>query len=1122
METLAPPVVAVVVTHDPGPWFEESLEAWAGQDYPALSVLVLDAASAEDPTPRVASVLPEAYVRRLDANRGFGATADEALAMVQGASHLVFCHDDVAPDPDAIRLMVEEAYRSNAGIVAPKLVDWDDPGRLLHVGMAVDKAGAVVDRVEPGELDHGQHDAVRDVFLAPGGCTLVRADLFAELGGFDPEMVAMGEDLDLCWRAQVAGARVVVAPAARVRHLQLLASGRRELSPDLVADTLRPGHRPLTLQALQRRHELRAALKCYGRGHLLRVLPQLVALSLAEVLVALVTGHRDRAATVVHAWGWNLRRRRVLRRERATVAAVRRLADTEVRHLQLRGSARLTGYLRRALTYGLHVAHLGGPAAVAVPDEHVIASPDAPAAGRSAAGGQVGAARAGGAGVIRDVAAGADGEAAVREGPATGDPTTGDPATGDRATVGRATVGRATVGPATADPANGAVGAPAVPAGLAESPAAVAAAALAAERVARPSDTARLVVWGATTVVIVAGSRGLLGEGFPAVGQLVAVPSWSTMLGRFFGGWSPAGLGPAHPASPGLALLGVAGMVLMGAVGLLAKVVVLGCIPLGALGMSRLARPLRSPAGRMVAVVAYLAMPVAWNALATGRWDALLAYGAAPWILAQLARASGAEPFGSIAGEALAGGAGLAPWRSRVVLEVLGLGLVQGALAALVPTTAVLTLVCGLGLAAGCVLAGGAGWRRAAARVVAQAAGATAVAAFLLAPWLVWQSAGTRPWSVLLGAALPAADGPNVGALTRLAVGPIGDTWLAWGFVVAAALPLLVGRSWRQVWSARLWGVALVAWALAWLSGRGWLGASTMPANVLLVPAAVALALSMGMAVVTFDADLRGRRFGWRQLATGAAALAAVAGCLPMLAAASGGHWDLPVTGYDQAVSWTARTGDSRIVWIGDPRALPGAGWPLGRGAAFTVSERTTPDIASLWPGPSTGAVAAVGHALAEVRSGATVDLGRQLAPYGIRYVVVLGGAAPSIAGLQSPLALPAPADLTAGLARQIDLQHLPAQGGYDLFINSVAGNSVAGPVRGSDRGHGGALGGVVAVADALVWLGVAILAVGGAGRLRRRVRVPAASGAVQRGQPEPGALRATSVLGSRTAKPGP
>ena len=234
METLAPPVVAVVVAHDPGPWFEETLASLDSQDYAELSVLVLDAAGAEDLTARVAAVLPTAYVRRFDENRGFGTTANEVLAMVDGADYFLLCHDDVALFPDAVHLLVEEAFRSNAGIVSPKVVSWDDPDRLLHVGMTVDKGGSVVDRVQPGEIDHGQHDAVRDVFVAPGGPTLVRADLFAELGGFDTAIVAMGEDLDLCWRAQVVGARIIVAPDARVRHLEELAGGARSLDPSLV------------------------------------------------------------------------------------------------------------------------------------------------------------------------------------------------------------------------------------------------------------------------------------------------------------------------------------------------------------------------------------------------------------------------------------------------------------------------------------------------------------------------------------------------------------------------------------------------------------------------------------------------------------------------------------------------------------------------------------------------------------------------------------------------------------------------------------------------------------------------------------------------------------------------
>ena len=162
-------------------------------------------------------MLPEAHLRRLESNPGFATAADEVMAAVQGAAFYLFCHDDVRLDPDTVRLLVEEAYRSNAGVVGPKLVEWDNPRRLLAVGMGADRYGQPVHYVERGDLDQAQHDAVRDAFYVPGAATLVRSDLFEALDGYDPEMSVHGEDLDLCWRAHVAGARVIVAPAARVR-----------------------------------------------------------------------------------------------------------------------------------------------------------------------------------------------------------------------------------------------------------------------------------------------------------------------------------------------------------------------------------------------------------------------------------------------------------------------------------------------------------------------------------------------------------------------------------------------------------------------------------------------------------------------------------------------------------------------------------------------------------------------------------------------------------------------------------------------------------------------------------------------------------------------------------------
>ena len=327
----APPVVAVVVAFDPGPWLEECLEGLAAQDYRNLSVLLIDAGSAEPIAARVAAVAPEMYLRRLNSNHGYGPSANAVLEIVEGATFYCFCHDDVVLDPDAIRKLVEEAFRSNAGVVAPKLVAYDEPDRLLQLGLGVDRFGAPVRRVARGEFDQSQHDEAREVFGAPGGCTLVRADLFATLGGFDDKISMFGEDVDLSWRARIAGARVVVAPSARVRHCEATASRQRP-QPDA--------------RALQWRHELRAVLKNYGPSRRALVAAQLVALSALEIVYFGLIGKRWRVQQVIGAWRWNLAPEQELRAARAAVAATRRIPDRVVARLFARRSLRVTRFIR--------------------------------------------------------------------------------------------------------------------------------------------------------------------------------------------------------------------------------------------------------------------------------------------------------------------------------------------------------------------------------------------------------------------------------------------------------------------------------------------------------------------------------------------------------------------------------------------------------------------------------------------------------------------------------------------------------------------------------------------------------------------------------------------------------
>ncbi|MGA2836316.1 MAG: glycosyltransferase family 2 protein [Acidimicrobiales bacterium] len=982
METLAPPVVAVVVTHDPGAWFEETLASIASQDYRELSVLVLDTGASPDLAARVAAVLPSAYVRHFEENRGFGATVNEVLSMVDGAAYFLVCHDDVALFPDAVHLLVEEAFRSNAGVVSPKVVSWDDPELLIHVGMSVDKGGSVVDRVQPHEIDHGQHDAVRDVFVAPGGCTLMRADLFDELGGFDPTIVAMGEDLDICWRAQVVGARILVAPDARVRHLEVLASGERSLDPSLFAaadsgpggggsdggedepvvdassdatavapPAVRPPRHPVTLQELQRRHELLAVLKCYSKTHLVRVLPQVFVLAVAEIVVAELAGNRTRARAVVRAWRWNFGRLGVIRTQRAELQAKRRVGDKEIRLLQVRGSARLTAYMRRVFQFGFHGAHA---------DELAAAEAIGPTV---------------------PVEEAAEAEAGAEQ-----------------------------------------------------------------TEAGRVSGQARLAVWLTATLIVVIGSRGVLTGRLPAVGQFTPFPSWSATLSQFFTGWHPSGVGTTAPAAPALGIAGVLGTVLIGSMGLTQKVLVFGCLPVGVWGAVRLLRPFGSQRASLVSGLAYLAMALPYDALALGRWGALVVYAGAPWVLASLVRSTGLEPFvrrvevplpptGAGAGPPAPGGA----WASRHGLlgGALALGVLEAVLISFVPAAALVVLLVALAVVASSML-----FRDAAStgRAVRLALGSTGVALVICLPWFVGVLSSGKGVLAVFGVPTPTSGAASWGSLLRFAVGPIGGSPLAWGFVVAAAAPLVLARGVRFRWAVRFWTIALAFWMAAWVIGRGWTGGLAVDPLVLLGPAAAATAASIGLGVAAFERDLRKAEFGWRQLTTAVGILAVALASVPTLVSALPGRWELPVNDFSQALDWMhadTATGAFRVLWLGDPRSLDLGGWGAGDGLAYATSENGLPDARWLWNATSPGPAAALGSDVDLARADRTDRLGSLIAPAGVRYVVVLTSVAPEIPGEQTPTVYPVPSDLLPALGRQLDLSQVLSGTGITVFANA-------------------------------------------------------------------------------------
>ena len=212
--------------------------------------------------------------------------------------------------------------------------------------MAVDHYGVPFSGIEPGEVDQEQHDAVRDVFFVSDAAMLVRADLFHELGGFDPATVP-GLRRPRPLLAGPARRRACARRTGRTRPAP--ARDRAGRSADAAQRPRRPaGIRPRAASVSSRRRTPALAL--------FWVLPTAFVLNVAEAVALVFARRPGRARALLAGWFAAFAPGGDLRKARASTQRMRRVDDGDVRDLMVRGSARVRTFFTHRLHAGDRLA----------------------------------------------------------------------------------------------------------------------------------------------------------------------------------------------------------------------------------------------------------------------------------------------------------------------------------------------------------------------------------------------------------------------------------------------------------------------------------------------------------------------------------------------------------------------------------------------------------------------------------------------------------------------------------------------------------------------------------------------------------------------------------------------
>jgi GT2 family glycosyltransferase len=218
------PTCSIIIPHWNGKQhLDDCLTALRRQTYPDLEVILVDNHSTDGSPAYVREHFPEVRLVELDQNRGFTGACNAGYAAAEG-EYILLLNNDTAADKEWVAAIVDAFRRHPAvGVVACKIMLFDRPDHFHTAGDYYRLDGIPGNR-GVWQQDVGQFDQEEPVFSACGGAAGYRREMLAEIGFLDDDFFFSCEDIDLSWRAQLAGWQVLYVPSAVVYH-KLKASG---------------------------------------------------------------------------------------------------------------------------------------------------------------------------------------------------------------------------------------------------------------------------------------------------------------------------------------------------------------------------------------------------------------------------------------------------------------------------------------------------------------------------------------------------------------------------------------------------------------------------------------------------------------------------------------------------------------------------------------------------------------------------------------------------------------------------------------------------------------------------------------------------------------------------------
>jgi GT2 family glycosyltransferase len=176
--------------------------------YDPLSVVVVDNASREDPTPALRREFPECHLVRNPVNGGWagGNNTGAVYALERGADQVLLLNNDTVVAPRLAEALLAAAAHPAYGVLGPVIFYMDEPAEVMTDGCLFNRPRSPgFFQRKPVPLGRADSPRVTDVDIVNGCAMMINARVFRRVGLVDERFFLIHEESDFCLRARRAG-----------------------------------------------------------------------------------------------------------------------------------------------------------------------------------------------------------------------------------------------------------------------------------------------------------------------------------------------------------------------------------------------------------------------------------------------------------------------------------------------------------------------------------------------------------------------------------------------------------------------------------------------------------------------------------------------------------------------------------------------------------------------------------------------------------------------------------------------------------------------------------------------------------------------------------------------------